>query len=66
MVCNDLDSGYWLVPMCEEYWKYVGIHFVEDDENVIFWMWRGPVLGLYDAAHILTCLLAPLVAAGRA
>ena len=52
--------------MCEEYWKYVGIHFVEDDENVIFWMWRGPVLGLYDAAHILTCLLAPLVAAGRA
>ena len=62
MVCNDLDSGYWHVPMCKDHWQYVGIHFVEEDGNVIFWTWRLLVLGLHDAAHVFTRLLAPLMA----
>ena len=62
MLFNDLDSGYWHVPMCEEHWQYVGVHFVEEDGNIIFWTWRVLLLGLRDAAHIFTCLLAPLVA----
>ena len=56
MVCKDLDSGYWHVPMCEEHWHYVGVHFVEEDGNVIFWTWRVLVLGLHNAAHIFTHL----------
>ena len=62
MTVNDLDSGYWHVPVHKDSWQYLGVHFIEDDGSVTFWTWRVLVLGIIDATHIFTRLLAPLIA----
>ena len=62
MVCNDLDSGYWHVPIAEEDWKYLGVAFEHEDGTFTFWVWTVLCLGLRDAAFIFTKILAPLVA----
>ena len=62
MVCNDLDSGYWHVPIHAEHKKFLGSHFVKEDGETIYWVWNVLCLGLRDAAYIFTKLLAPLFA----
>ena len=61
-VVNDLDSGYWHVPIAEEHWQYLGVHFVHEDGQVTYWVWMVLCLGLRDAAFIFTKTLAPLMA----
>jgi hypothetical protein len=65
MLVNDLDSGYWHVPIHPDYWGFLGVHHEEEDGTVTFWVWRVLCLGLRDAAHIFTCLLAPLMSEMR-
>ena len=65
MVCNDHDSGYWHVPVAEEHWTYLGVHVVEEDGSIKYWVWRVLVLGLRDAAHIYTRINRPIMAALR-
>ena len=62
MVVNDLDSGYWHIPIAEEHWTYLGVHFEKDDGSVLFWVWKVLCLGLRDAAFIFTKTLSPLMA----
>lgn len=62
MVVNDLDSGYWHLPIAEEHWSYLGVHFEHEDGSYSFWVWTVLCLGLRDAAFIFTKTLSPLVA----
>ena len=62
MVVNDLDSGYWHLPIAEEHWTYLGVHFEHEDGSYTFWVWTVLCLGLRDAAFIFTKTLSPLVA----
>ena len=55
----DLDSGYWHVPLNEEHKKFVGLHFVCDNGEVLYWEYNVLFLGLKDAVWIFTKLLIP-------
>ena len=56
---QDLDSGYWHIPLHSDYKKYIGCHFVLSDNSVIFWVWNDLFLGLKDAVYIFTKVLVP-------
>lgn len=56
---QDLDSGYWHVPLFEGHKKFVGCHFVNKDGSVLFWVWNVLFLGIKDAVWIFTKLLVP-------
>ena len=62
MVVNDLDSGYWHIPIAPEHWTYLGVHFENEDGSIMFWVWKVLCLGLRDAAYIFTKTLSPLMA----
>jgi hypothetical protein len=63
MVVNDLDSGYWHVPVAVEHWKYLGVAFMDPSTGrTIYWVWVVMCLGLRDAAHVFTRLVAPVMA----
>jgi hypothetical protein len=55
----DLDSGYWHVPLHEQFKKYVGVHYVLDSGEVLYWEWNVLFLGIKDAAWIFTKILIP-------
>lgn len=55
----DLDSGYWHVPIAESHKKYVGVHYVTDSGEIIYWEWNVLFLGIKDAVWIFTKLLIP-------
>ena len=61
MVCNNLDSGYWHLPVAESHHQYLGIHFKQEDGSILYWVWTVLVLGLRDAAHVLTSAVAPMI-----
>ena len=61
MVCNDLDSGYWHLPVAESHQQYLGVHHVQEDGSVLYWVWTVLVLGLRDAAHVFTRAVAPMI-----
>lgn len=65
MVCNDHDSGYWHVPVAEDHWTFLGIHMVDEEGNIQYWVWKVLVLALRDAAHIYTRINRPIMAALR-
>ena len=65
MVVNNHDSGYWHVPVAEVHWTYLGVHVVESDGSVKYWVWKVLCLGLRDAAHIYTRINCPIMAALR-
>ena len=62
MVVNDLDSGYWHVPIHPDHWCYLGVHHVDEDGTTTFWVWKVLCLGLRDAAHLFTRLIRPIMA----
>ena len=62
MVVNDLDSGYWHLPIHKDHWKYLGVHFENEDGTHIYWVWTVLCLGLRDAAFIFTKTISPIVA----
>ena len=43
MTVNDLDSGYWEIPIHPDHQKYLGLHF---------WVWVVMPFGIVNAAHI--------------
>ena len=52
MTVNDLDSGYWEIPIHPDHQKYLGLHF---------WVWVVMPFGIVDAAHIFTSINDPLM-----
>ena len=61
MVVNDLDSGYWHVPIHEEDQHFLGMQHVMEDGSVKTWVWTVLVLGVRDAVHIFTRIIAPIM-----
>ena len=61
MTVNDLDSGYWQVPIFPPHQKYLGLSFENDDLSMTYWVWVVMPLGIVDAAHIFTALTDPLM-----
>ena len=61
MTVNDLDSGYWQVPIHPDHQKYLGLHFRHPDGSVDYWVWVVMPLGIIDAAHIFTSITDPLM-----
>ena len=61
MVVNDLDSGFFHVPIHPAHRQYLGVHIIGEDGAPMFWVWRVLVLGLKDACHIFSRLIAPLM-----
>ena len=45
-MCSDLDSGYWHVKLHPEHRKYVGVHFITDSGQVLYWVWNVLFLGV--------------------
>ena len=62
MVVNDLDSGYWHVPIAQEHWQFLGVHYRHEDGSLTYWVWKVLCLGLRDAAFIFTKTIAPIMA----
>ena len=59
MTTSDLDSGYWHIPLHEEYKKFVGLHYECDNGEIIYWEYNVLFLGLKDAVWIFTKMLIP-------
>ena len=61
MTVNDLDSGYWQVPIYPPHQTCLGLSITCDDGTVLYWVWAVMPLGIIDAAHIFTALTDPLM-----
>ena len=61
MLADDLDSGYWHVGIHPDFFKYLGIHVIEEDGSITFYYWRVLFLGISDAVFIFTTLLKPII-----
>ena len=61
MTVNDLDSGYWQVPIYPPHQTCLGLSFACEDGAVLYWVWVVMHLGIIDAAHIFTALTDPLM-----
>lgn len=61
MTVNDLDSGYWQVPIHPDHQTYLGLSFEHSDGRTDYWVWVVMPLGIRDAAHIFTALTSPLI-----
>ena len=57
---NDLDSGYWHIKVNPEHWTYLGIHVVEVDGSVSYYVWKVMFLGISDAVFIFSVMLKPV------
>ena len=59
--CDDLDSGYWHIPVHPEHRKYLGIS-IEDEvsKKPLFFLWNVMFLGISDAVFIFTAVLRPI------
>ena len=62
MTVNDLDSGYWQVPIYPDHQQYLGLSFEHSDGSFSYFVWVVMPLGIRDAAHIFTALTSPLMA----
>ena len=61
LVTNDLDSGYWHVPVHPDHQKYLGFCVPDEEGNPVFYVWVVLVLGLKDAAYLFTRLIKPIM-----
>ena len=61
LVTNDLDSGYWHVPVHPEHQKYLGFCVPDEEGNPVFYVWVVLVLGLKDEAYLFTRLIKPIM-----
>ena len=62
MTVNDLDSGYWQIPIYPDHQQYLGLSFEHSDGSFSYFVWVVMPLGIRDAAHIFTALTSPLMA----
>ena len=58
---DDLDSGYWHIPIHPDHRKYLGIA-IEDEvtKEPIFFTWNVLFLGISDAVFLFTAVLKPI------
>ena len=61
MTVNDLDSGYWQVPIVPPRQTYLGLAYEHGDGSYSYWVWVVMPFGIIDAAHIFTALTDPLM-----
>ena len=61
MTVNDLDSGYWQVPIFPPQQTYLGLAFEHEDGSFSYWVWVVMPLGIIVAGHIFTTLTDPLM-----
>ena len=61
MTVNDLDGGYWQVPIFPPHQTYLGLSYQHEDKSYSYWVWVVMPLGIVDAAHIFTALTDPLM-----
>ena len=60
---DDLDSGYWHMPLHPDMYPYVGCHMEDPATGWIqYFQWRMLFLGISDMVYIFTKLLRPVVA----
>ena len=57
---SDMDSGYWQLGLHNDHKKYVGLHFVQDDGSLLFWVYNTLFLGVKSAVWIFTKMMLPL------
>ena len=62
MTVNNLDTGYWQVPIHPDHQTYLGLSFEHSDGRTEYFVWVVMPLGIRDAAHIFTALTSPLIA----
>ena len=60
MMTEDLDSGYWHLRIKPVHRTFLGIHIVEEDGSVSFFVWKVMFLGISDAVFIFTAMLKPV------
>ena len=59
---DDLDSGYWQVPLHPSMFQYCGVHYHDlVSVELVFWTWRVLYLGIKDSVYIFTHLLRPVI-----
>jgi hypothetical protein len=61
MTVNDLDLGYWQVPIFPPHQTYLGLALEHPDGSFDYWVWVVMPLDIIDAAHIFTTLTDPLM-----
>ena len=49
------------MPIHPSHQDYLGVHYVDPELGVVYFVWVVLCLGLRDAAHIFTRLIAPLM-----
>ena len=58
---DDLDSGYWHVPLHPSMSEFFGCHLTKPEtQKVYFYQWKVLFLGLRSAVTIYTQMLAPV------
>ena len=60
MATNDLDSRYWHLRVKPEHWTFIGIHIVNEDGSVSYFVWLVMHLGVSNAVFIFTTMLKPI------
>ena len=59
---DDLDSGYWHVPLHPSQYSLFGVSIYDETEKkTSYYQWLVLFFGLTDAVHIFTKLLLPVV-----
>ena len=59
---DDLDSGYWHVPLHPLQSSLFGVAIYDQEQKkTLFYLWKVLFLGLTDAVYIFTKLLLPVV-----
>ena len=56
-----MDSGYWHVPIHTAHQDYLGVHYMDSENCPVYFVWTVLCVGLRDAAHIFTRMIAPLM-----
>jgi len=53
------------VPIHQAHQDYLGVHHMDSENRPVYFVWTVLCLGLRDAAHIFTRLIAPLMSVLR-
>ena len=62
MAVDDLDSGYWHVPLHPSQCSLFGVSIYDQvEKKTLYYQWKVLFLGLTDAVNIFTRLLLPVV-----
>ena len=65
MTVWDLDSGYCHVPIHADFQTYLGIQFILENGQTLYWVWTYLPLGIVDAAFIFIKITKPIMSSLR-